>query len=84
MIIKGYAENIKSYSGKVYIGAPLRLLRTEKKLMLANQKSIGELDEFTSAMVDLYLPFIAEISIAATDLHNGEWYPIEINIIFKP
>lgn len=84
MIIKGYIENIKCYTAKVHIGADIELMsKAHGTLAACNNKFVGELDPITNALLKLYLPFVETVSANVTDLHNGWYYPIQINLNFK-
>lgn len=84
MIIKGFVTNIKCYTGKVYVGTRLRLHRVKKRIVVSSfQHEVGELDPDTTDLIDLYVPFAKEFIVAATELHDGEKYPVEIKIVFN-
>lgn len=84
MIIKGYIHNIQCYTGKVYIGSEIEFMRRGLGIVAkVNDKLVGELDPISNALLELYLPFLKEIRAIATNLHNGEVYPIQINLDFN-
>jgi hypothetical protein len=83
MIIKGYVQNIHCYTGQVYIGSKIGFIRKGNAIVaICNNKSIGELDPITRALLELYYPFMAKIAAIATNLHDGYKYPIQIKIDF--
>jgi hypothetical protein len=84
MIIKGYIHNIQCYTGQVYIGSEIEFMRRGLGIVAkVNDKFIGELDPISKALLELYLPFLKEIRAIATNLHNGEVYPVQINLDFN-
>lgn len=84
MIIKGFIGNISCYTGKVYVGADITLMKKGYGTLAAcNNKFVGELDPITNALLELYVPFVKTVSVVAIDLHDGMYYPIQINLDFN-